>query len=123
MDKASVMERVSSLESELQNESKMDEALRPLSDKELESDDLPIINWYEQDLDKGTPQRLIERIATPEDRKKDKEMYTMIEESLQNPEYDDAKLNRRLLDSLISNPNFVDLAQELKEMKLSLIHI
>jgi hypothetical protein len=59
-----------------------DKAWRPLSDRELESNDLPVINWYEQDLDKGTPRRLIERIATAEDRKKDKEMYMMIEESV-----------------------------------------
>jgi hypothetical protein len=88
-----------------------------LSDCELESNDLPVINWYEQDLDKGTPRRLIERIATAEDRKKDKEMYMMIEESVRNPDYDDAQLNRRLIDSLISNPNFADLTQELKDIK------
>ena len=94
--------------------------MRPLSDAELEREDLPIINWYEQDLDKGTPQRLIERIATVEDRKKDKEMYTMIEESQKNPEYDDAKLNRRLIDSLLSNPNFAELTEELKDIKQSI---
>ena len=113
----STMEHIRSSESKIQNESEIDRAMRPLSDKDLESEDLPVINWYEQDLDRGTPQRLIERIATPEDRKRDKEMYEMIEESSKNPEYDDAQLNRRLLDSLISNPNFADLAQELKELK------
>ncbi|CAG5184083.1 uncharacterized protein ALTATR162_LOCUS10901 [Alternaria atra] len=95
----------------------MDRAMRPLSDAELERDDLPVINWYEQDLDKGTPQRLIERIATPEDRKKDKDMYMMIEESQKNPDYDDAMLNRRLIDSLLSNPNFAELTHELKDIK------
>jgi hypothetical protein len=95
----------------------MDRAMRPLPDAELESDDLPVINWYEQDLDKGTPQRLIERLATPEDRKKDKEMYMMIEQSQKNPDYDDATLNRRLIDSLLSNPNFAELTDELRDIK------
>ncbi|RMZ73906.1 2-oxoglutarate-dependent ethylene succinate-forming enzyme [Pyrenophora seminiperda CCB06] len=100
-----------------ENDKQMNKAMRPLSDAELERDDLPVINWYEQDLDKGTPQRLIERIATPEDRKKDKEMYNMIEESQKNPDYDDAKLNRRLIDSLLTNPNFAELAGELRDLK------
>ncbi|KAH7391695.1 hypothetical protein BKA66DRAFT_510317 [Pyrenochaeta sp. MPI-SDFR-AT-0127] len=105
------------LTSRFESDAASDKSMRPLSDKELESDDLPVINWYEQDLDKGTPQRLIESIATPEDRMRDKEMYMMIEESQNNPDYDDAKLNRRLIDSLLSNPNFADLTNELKDIK------
>ncbi|KAH7077403.1 hypothetical protein FB567DRAFT_149240 [Paraphoma chrysanthemicola] len=106
-----------SSERRLKEDLDSDRAMRPLSDRALESDDLPAINWYEQDLDKGTPKRLIERLATAEDRKKEKEMYHMIEESVKNPDYDDALLNRRLIDSLLSNPNFADLTQELKEIK------
>ncbi|EMD62193.1 hypothetical protein COCSADRAFT_229048 [Bipolaris sorokiniana ND90Pr] len=116
----SVLERIKGSRSIFDDDERMDKAMRPLSDAELEREDLPIINWYEQDLDKGTPQRLIERIATVEDRKKDKEMYTMIEESQKNPEYDDAKLNRRLIDSLLSNPNFAELTEELKDIKQSI---
>ncbi|KAF2033888.1 hypothetical protein EK21DRAFT_108677 [Setomelanomma holmii] len=106
-----------SSETQLKEQISDDKSMHPLSDRDLEKDDMPVINWYEQDLDKGTPKRLIERIATAEDRKKEKEMYTMIEESVMNPDYDDAHLNRRLIDSLISNPNFVDLTQELKDIK------
>ncbi|KNG49274.1 2-oxoglutarate-dependent ethylene succinate-forming enzyme [Stemphylium lycopersici] len=116
----SLLDRLKGSRSIFDNGDKMDKAMRPLSDAELERDDLPVINWYEQDLDKGTPQRLIERIATPEDRKKDKEMYTMIEESHKNPDYDDAKLNRRLIDSLLSNPNFAELTEELRDIKQSI---
>ncbi|USP79706.1 uncharacterized protein yc1106_06980 [Curvularia clavata] len=116
----SVLERVKGSRTIFDDEAKMDKAMRPLSDAELESDDLPVINWYEQDLDKGTPRRLIDRIATPQDRKKDKEMFTMIEESQKNPDYDDAKLNRRLIDSLLSNPNFAELTEELKDIKQSI---
>lgn len=101
----------------IESDEVIDRYMRPLSDKDLESDDLPVINWFEQDLDKGTPQRLIQRIATSEDRKRDKEMYTMIEESQNNPDYDDARLNRRLIDSLLSNPNFADLTSELRDIK------
>ena len=116
----SVLEHIKGSRSIFEDEEKMDKAMRPLSDAELERDDLPVINWYEQDLDKGTPQRLIERIATAEDRKRDKEMFTMIEESQKNPDYDDAKLNRRLIDSLLSNPNFAELTEELKDIKQSI---
>jgi hypothetical protein len=115
--KPSLLGRLKGSRSIFENDAKMDRAMRPLSDAELERDDLPVINWYEQDLDKGTPQRLIERIATPEDRKKDKDMYMMIEESQKNPDYDDAMLNRRLIDSLLSNPNFAELTHELKDIK------
>ncbi|KAH7401754.1 hypothetical protein DE146DRAFT_631053 [Phaeosphaeria sp. MPI-PUGE-AT-0046c] len=94
-----------------------EEAFRPLTDKELEADDIPPINWYEQDLDKGTPRRLVSRLATAEDRKKDRDMFVMIQESETNPDYDDARLNRRLVDSLLENPNFADLTQELKDIK------
>jgi hypothetical protein len=116
-EKKSLLERITGKRTIFEDDAKMEKAMRPLSDAELERDDLPVINWYEQDLDKGTPQRLIERLATPEDRKKDKEMFTMIEESQKNPDYDDAKLNRRLIDSLLSNPNFADLTEELRDIK------
>jgi hypothetical protein len=115
--KPSILERLKGSLPIFENDAKIDKAMRPLSDTELERDDLPIINWYEQDLDKGTPQRLIDRIATPEDRKKDKEMYMMIEKSQTNPDYDDARLNRRLIDSLLSNPNFAELTDELRDIK------
>ncbi|CAE7178277.1 hypothetical protein CFE70_005836 [Pyrenophora teres f. teres 0-1] len=115
--KPSLLDRLKRSTSIFEDDEKMDKAMRPLSDAELERDDLPVINWYEQDLDKGTPQRLIDRIATVEDRKKDKEMYTMIEESQKNPDYDDAKLNRRLIDSLLTNPNFAELTEELRDLK------
>ncbi|KAF1836787.1 hypothetical protein BDW02DRAFT_208314 [Decorospora gaudefroyi] len=118
--KASLLRKLLGKKTIFEDDERMEQAMRPLSDKELERDDLPAINWYEQDLDKGTPQRLIERIATPEDRKRDKEMYMMIEESQTNPDYDDAKLNRRLIDSLLSNPNFAELTEELRDIKQSI---
>ena len=104
------------LESAFADDAKMEAAMRPLSDADLESDDLPTIRWYEQDLDKGTPPRLMQTIATAEDRKREKAMFEMIEAS-QDPNYDDAILNRSLIDSLITNPNFADLTQELLEIK------
>jgi len=115
--KPSLLGRLRGSRSIFEDDAKMDQAMRPLSDAELERDDLPVINWYEQDLDKGTPQRLIERIATPEDRKKDRDMYLMIEESRKNPDHDDATLNRRLIDSLLTNPNFAELTDELQLIK------
>ncbi|KAF2854477.1 hypothetical protein T440DRAFT_387753 [Plenodomus tracheiphilus IPT5] len=115
-----VKQQIESVESRIRDmsHSQDDDNLgRPLTDKELEADDLPVINLYEQDIDRGTPKRLIERLETKADWKRDQEMYRMIVESQGNPDYDDTKLNKRLLDSLISNPNFADLAEELKDMK------
>jgi hypothetical protein len=87
------------------------------TDEELEDPSIPPITWYQQDLAKGTPRQLIERIATPEDRKRHAQMARMIQASKTDPNYDDAELNRRLVDSLISNPNFADLTKELKRIK------
>jgi hypothetical protein len=103
-----------------ETDDEVEAAMRPPSDEELQSPDMPVINLYEQDLDTGAPRRLIERIATPNDRMREKEMFNMIEESQRRagqPDYDDAPLNRRLIDSLLSNPNFADLTQELKDIK------
>jgi hypothetical protein len=92
---------------------------KPPTDEELESEGIPAISWYEQDLAKGGPRRLIKRVATAEDRKKEKQMYMMMSEAEKNPDsiLESKELQRRLIDSLIENPNFADLAQELKEMK------
>jgi hypothetical protein len=87
------------------------------TDEELEDPSIPPVTWYQQDLDKGTPRRLIERIATPEDRKKHAQLARMIQASKDDPNYDDSDLNRRLVDSLITHPNFADLTEELKRIK------
>ncbi|KAH8731538.1 hypothetical protein GQ44DRAFT_698908 [Phaeosphaeriaceae sp. PMI808] len=90
------------------------------TDKELEDDRIPTISWYEEDLDKGTPRRLISRTATAEDRKRDRDFMQMIKESYtrqDDPAYDPAPLNRMLLDTLIKDPDFADLTDALKEMK------
>ncbi|KAH9878372.1 hypothetical protein IAQ61_001644 [Plenodomus lingam] len=118
--KLSVKQQLESIESRIREESQAeneDQLGRPLTDKELEADDLPVINWYEQDVDRGMPRRLVERLETKADWKKDQEMYRMIIESQKNPNYDNVELNRRLLDSLITNPNFADLTEELRDMK------
>ncbi len=94
---------------------------RPMTEEEIQSDDLPVINWYEQDLDKGTPRRLVKTIATPEDRRREQELGLMIEESFKNPDYDDTELNRRLLDDLIADPDYADLKDSLIELKEDLL--
>ena len=107
-----VQSRLDSLkDAEEDNEEDLDE------DLDLESNDFPIIKWFEQDLHKGTPPRLIQSIETAEDRRKDREMGRMIKESWDNPNYDDTMLNRALVDSLLADPSFADLTQELQEIK------
>lgn len=91
--------------------------MAPLPDDQLDDPNLPEIDWWEQDLDSTRPARLVQRIATPEDRRKHNELHRMLEEDSTNPNYDDAVLNRRLLDDLMTNPNFADLVDELKDLK------
>ncbi|PSN65537.1 hypothetical protein BS50DRAFT_452910, partial [Corynespora cassiicola Philippines] len=79
--------------------------------------DIIPISWYEQDLDKGTPERLINRIDTKEGIMRHKETHAMLEEDAKNPKFDNSELKRRLIDDLMLNPSFVDLADELKAMK------
>lgn len=112
-----VGDEIAHAESTFKNEAAMNAAMRPSSDKDLDPDLLPTINWYEQDVARANRPRLISSTGNVEDRKKENEISMMIEESQQNPDYDDADLNRRLMDSLITNPNFADLAQELREIK------
>jgi hypothetical protein len=90
-----------------------------LPDHELDDPNLPTISWYEQDLDGA--QRLISRLATPEDRRKHNELSKMLEEDERNPHYDDALLNRRLLDDLMTNPNFADLTDDLQALKAGIM--
>lgn len=94
-----------------------DKLMQPPPDHVLDDPDIPVITWYEQNLDNATSERLVQRIATPEDRRKHNELSRMLEEDSINPNYDDAMLNRRLLDDLMKDPNFADLAGELHELK------
>jgi hypothetical protein len=108
---------MAALKAQMEDGSWAEEDEKPLSDEELEGPGFPTINWYEQDLRRGTPRRLVRRTATAEDRKRDRDLLLMIEESYRNPDYDDAHLNRQLVDTLIQNPNFADLTEQLKEIK------
>jgi len=92
-----------------------------LPDDVIDNPNLPTISWYEQDLDGAGPERLISRLATPADRRKHNELSKMLEEDLDNPHYDDALLNRRLLDDLMTNPNFADLTEELQTLKAGIM--
>jgi hypothetical protein len=87
------------------------------TDEELEGDDWPVVSYYEQDLDKGTPRVLISRKATAEERKKDRDMRVMLEEWARNPDYDDTELNRLTIDKLLENPTLAHLTEELKNIK------
>lgn len=93
----------------------------PLSDEETMDERRPTISWYEQDMDKGTPRRLISRTATAEDWRRERQTMAMYEESMANRDYDDAPLNRHAIDTLLANPNFADLTEELKDIKADIM--
>jgi hypothetical protein len=79
---------------------------------------LPEISWWEQDLDQpGKPMTLISKIATRADMEKHQKTAAMMDERDRNPDYDDAELNKRLIDDLIANPNFADLTESLQALK------
>jgi hypothetical protein len=92
-------------------------ASTPISDEDLAAGKFPTVSYWDLDLDKGTPKRLIKRLSTEEDWRKDKEMQEMMKESRENPDYDDKELNRRLVDTLIDNPKFAEFTEQLKEIK------
>ncbi|KAF2644327.1 hypothetical protein P280DRAFT_466970 [Massarina eburnea CBS 473.64] len=94
-----------------------EKTLGPMSEEAINDPRQPVINWYEQDLDQGTPPRLRERIATPEDRRRHSELWSMMMEDMSNPDYDRAHLERRLCDDMMNDPNFSDLTEELKWIK------
>jgi hypothetical protein len=90
--------------------------MKPRTYDEIENDPVTV-DWYEQDLDAGTPRQLIRRGDDPEERKKEIDMHNMIIQAETNPNYDDAELNRRLIDDLLENPKFAALTQQLKDLK------
>jgi hypothetical protein len=105
---------------EMHDPSKIDKYFEPpKEDAFTEGEDMGI-DFYEMDLDTGV-QRKVDRIGTAADRKRERETRQMIEESMTNPNYDDAELNRRLMDGLMTNPAFADLTEELKEIKESIV--
>jgi hypothetical protein len=95
----------------------LDEPAKPMTLEEFGGSGWPVVSWYEQDLDKGTPRVLISRMATAEDRKKNNELLIMLQEDAKNPNYDDKELNHRMIDDLLENPNFAGLTEELKAIK------
>ena len=102
--------------SDINNDKENDKFLRPPANNVFEDGEDPGIDFYEMDLDKGT-RRKVDRFGTVADRKRERETHLMIEESYKDPNYDDAELNKRLMDGLMSNPAFADLTEELKEIK------
>ncbi|KAL5122029.1 hypothetical protein ACEQ8H_000245 [Pleosporales sp. CAS-2024a] len=102
-------------------ESVLKQTLIPPTDEELEKmaaeDRLPVINRYEQDLENNGPRKLMSSIKTLEDHKKAAQLQRMIIESDNNPDYDNAELNRRLMDTLIQDPNFSHLAETIEWIK------
>jgi hypothetical protein len=87
------------------------------SDEQLEAPGIPVMNWYEKDIHTNAPERLIRRVATPDDRKADRDIMLMMEESFRNPDYDDTELRRRMLDRELENPNNAPYRDALLKMR------
>lgn len=75
------------------------------------------ISWYERDLDRPGPDRLIEKIETPEQLAKHQRRWQMHQENERDPDYDDTELKRDILDDMMRNPTFADLRDALEAMK------
>ncbi|KAF2440945.1 hypothetical protein P171DRAFT_434669 [Karstenula rhodostoma CBS 690.94] len=93
----------------------------PLTEEQINDPDATEISIYEQDFTSPTGERLIEHIRTPEERRKHNEIHKMLMQAESDPDYDDRELNRHLLDDLMKDPYFVDLTDELKEIKENFI--
>ncbi|KAF9692567.1 hypothetical protein EKO04_009763 [Ascochyta lentis] len=99
--------------------------MRPPTKNASDDDDDIDIGFYEQDIHTGA-RRKVDRfgtvaVGTAADRRREKETLLMIEEADKNPSYDDAELNKRLMDGLMADPAFADLTEELKEIKESIL--
>ncbi|CAI6341530.1 unnamed protein product [Periconia digitata] len=94
-----------------------EELERDMTDEELMDPDLPEITFYERDLDRGGPDLLVKRIATPQDRARQRDMFKMLKEDQTNPDYDDADLRRALVDDMLVDPRYKEFADVLKGMK------
>ncbi|KAF2624414.1 hypothetical protein BU25DRAFT_413649 [Macroventuria anomochaeta] len=105
---------------EMNDPKKIDKFFEPPDNNVFEDGEDPGIDFYEEDLSTGK-RRKVDRFGTVADRKRERETRLMIEESYNNPNYDDAELNKRLMDGLMSNPAFADLTEELKEIKESIL--
>ncbi|KAF3005964.1 hypothetical protein E8E13_010263 [Curvularia kusanoi] len=73
------------------------------------------INRYEEDPDTG--ERRLVPLGNEAEQRWGHETRAMIKESYQNSDFDDAELNRRMMDLLIKDPAFASLAEDLKEIK------
>ncbi|KZM21640.1 uncharacterized protein EKO05_0008003 [Ascochyta rabiei] len=110
----------------MNDEKEMDKLLmRPPSENITDNDDDLDIDFYEQDIHTGA-RRKVDRfgtvaVGTAADRNREKETLLMIEEEEKDPNFDDAELNRRLMDGLMADPAFADLTEELKEIKESIL--
>ena len=117
---AAVMGPLGKMVDEMHDPNKIDKYFEPPKEEFFEKRDDVGIDFYEMDLDTGV-RRKVDKVGTAESRQREKETNQMIEESMKNPNYDDAELNRRLMDGLMTNPAFADLTEELKEIKESIL--
>lgn len=108
-------EDMKALNKQLEKDFEDGEFEKPMTDRELE--DLPTINWYVQDLDKGTPKQLVKSLATIEDHKREQKMYFMRKEMEENPDYDDTEYRHMLMDDMIASPEYANVVDELKWLK------
>lgn len=74
------------------------------------------INFYEMDVTTGI-RRKVDYFGTVESRKRAKETNKMIEQWENDPDYDDAELNKRMMDFVIADPAFAAIKEELQEIK------
>ncbi|PVI00413.1 hypothetical protein DM02DRAFT_614395 [Periconia macrospinosa] len=113
----STLEEIKRLQLETTGESTDPYWFADLTDKEINDPDMPDIEFYERDLDKGGPDVLVKRIATPEDFRREREMWRMVRESEQNPDYDRYHLRRAMIDQMLVDPRYQKYAEMLKDMK------
>ncbi|KAJ4987830.1 hypothetical protein SVAN01_06710 [Stagonosporopsis vannaccii] len=108
---------VSKLLAEWKDPEKTEKYFVPPVFKEGES---PGVDFYELDLDTGK-KRKVDKVGSVADQIKARETHFMIEESYNNPDYDDAELNRRMMDGLIADPAFAEFTEDLKQIKAGIM--
>ncbi|KAF2003522.1 hypothetical protein P154DRAFT_520110 [Amniculicola lignicola CBS 123094] len=88
--------------------------------KGLNGSGISAIEWWEQDLDRQTPERLITRIDQPWQVRRLRKMNEMMDKRDSDPKYDDTELGKMQIEDLMDDPNFADIRDRLEEIKNSL---
>jgi hypothetical protein len=90
---------------------------------EPEKDPPVTFSFYEQDLDKGTPPRLVRKITTRQQMEEENKKWKKALEAAttDDPNYDDTEFKRQALDDMIRDPTYARIRDVLEDLRASVM--